>query len=75
MSLKIVQEGLAKIPLSVPMSVSSLNPKSQSFIEGMEGGGGVVHGVLFYLHNSRESIVRWQPLSLKTYHVGVQTPK
>ena len=40
MSLKIVQEGLAKIPLSVPMSASSLNPKSQSFIEGMEGGGG-----------------------------------
>ena len=38
------------------MSAYSLNPETQSFIEG--GGGGGVHGVpFFYFHNSGESIV------------------
>ena len=54
MSLKIVHEGVTKNPSSVPMSAFSLNPETQSFIEG--GGGGTC-GVFFYLHNSRESIV------------------
>ena len=54
MSLKIVQEGLTENPLSVPMSASSLNPETQSLIEG--GGRGYI-GCFFYLHNSCESIV------------------
>ena len=41
---------------------------------GGGGGEGGIHGVLFYLQNLRESIVM-QPLSLKTYFVGVQPPK
>ena len=59
MSLKIVHEGVTKNPSSVPMSAFSLNPETQSFIEGGGGGRGEwVHVVLFfYLHNSRESIV------------------
>ena len=55
MSLKIVREGVTKNPSSVPMSAFSLNPETQSFIEG--GGGGGTCGAFFYLHNSRESIV------------------
>ena len=59
MSLKIVHEGVTKNPSSVPMSAFSLNPETQSFIEGggRRGGGGVTCGAFFYLHNSRESIV------------------
>ena len=54
MSLKIVHEGVTKNPSSVPMSAFSLNPETQSFIEG---GGGNTCGAFFYLHNSRELIV------------------
>ena len=75
MSLKIVQEGLTENPLSVPMSVP--NPETQIFIEGWAGwGGGGTWGTFFIytIHVSRFRLY-WQPLSLKTYHVGVQTPK
>ena len=72
MSLKIVHEGVTKNPSSVPMSAFSLNPETQSFIE--KGGGGV-HVVLFFTYTILVNRLYWQSLSLKSYHVGVQTPK
>ena len=57
MSLKIVREGVTKNPSSVPMSAFSLNPETQSFIEGWGGGGAGYMWGFIYLRNSRESIV------------------
>ena len=57
MSLKIVQEGLTENPLSVPMSASSLNSETQSFIEGGGGGGGDMGCALFLFSIHSEAIV------------------
>ena len=67
----MVQKGLTKKPLSVPTSASS--PLTQGHKASL-GRGGRDMGVLFYLHNSRESIVLASS-KLKTYDVGVQPPK
>ena len=48
MSLKIVHEGVTKNPSSVLMSAFSLNPETQSFIEGGGGRGGDTCGAFFY---------------------------
>ena len=73
MSLNIVQEGLTENPLSVPMSAP--NPETQIFIEGWAGWGGGGTWGTFFIYTIHVSRLYWQPLSLKTYHVGVQTPK
>ena len=71
MSLNIVHEGVTKNPSSAPMSAFSLNPETQSFIEG----GGGVHVERFFTYTILMKRLYWQPLSFKSYHVGVQTPK